>query len=62
MRYDSIEVTVWEQSPGQWRGHFRVIRAGLVLAEDDSPGCYSTEREARWNTERAGQRAAEMGR
>ena len=54
MRYDSIEVKVWEASPGQWSGHYRVIRDGKVLAEGDAPGNYSTEREARWNTERAG--------
>jgi hypothetical protein len=58
MRYDSIEVKVWEGSPGQWFGHFRVIRDRQIVAEGEAPGNYTTEREARWNTERAGQRAA----
>jgi hypothetical protein len=58
MRYDSIDVEVWETSPGQWSGHYRVMRDGKVLVEGDAPGNFASEREARWNTERAGQRAA----
>ena len=58
MRYDSIEVTVWQESQGQWCGRFRVIRDRQIVAEGKAPGNYPTEQEARLNTERAGQRAA----
>lgn len=58
MRYDSIDVKVWQEGPGHWRGHYWVIRDRQVVAEGDAPGDYETQREAEWNTKRAGERAA----
>ena len=54
MRYDSIEGMGFRKGPSEYVGHYRVIRAGRIVAEGDMPITYRSESEARENAHKYG--------
>lgn len=57
MANESVEVRPIPTSDGRFRVHVRVIKNGKIVLDDELPGTFDTNREARINGERAGQRA-----